>query len=426
MPSTFTPGFFSAAFTDLNPFDASFGGASGRNSPFPLPDFALGASASPVPRTLEGALTLPPMNWASAVEKDGIMEEQGAYTTSVHLQHINPHTGQPSPSPSPTTDIPNNAPPSIFSQPSPLMGVPPQQVMPPIDPRMQIMPRPFSGQVTPPEDITTKSAPAPRGNSAHGRSKSMSAATTKATRGGGGARKRKVSAVDVAGEVMLPPLSTKKPKLISPEDSSAPAVSRRGGRRPKSTPDQKEPSPSPSPEDFDDADPNDFSRRSKFLERNRLAASKCRLKKKQWANDLEATARLASQRSRQLQVMAAQLREEVLLLKGRLLAHEGCGCEAIRRYLSREAEMLSQRQGYAPSHGGHVGGVGMTMPGIQMGHGHNHGHGHGEGLKMEPMTPAMPTMPSPHAQPGAEVDEGITGAAGDGMFYDEPISVSAA
>ncbi|BFZ64296.1 hypothetical protein YB2330_005439 [Saitoella coloradoensis] len=424
MPSTFTPGFFSAAFTDLNPFDASFGGgASGRNSPFPLPDFALGAgAASPVPRNGPAALTLPPMNWASAIEKDGIME----YTTSsVHLQHINPQTGQPSPSPSPTTDtpfVPNNAPPSIFSQHSPLMGVPPQQVMglPPIDPRMQILPCPFSGQVTPPEDITTKSGGST--TNAHARSKSMSAANTKATRGGGGGggRKRKTSAVDVAGEVMLPP--QQKPKFISsnttPEDASAPAPSRRGGRRTKSTPtlkDQKE--PSPSPEDFDDADPNDSSRRSKFLERNRLAASKCRLKKKQWANDLEATARLASQRSRQLQIMAAQLREEVLMLKGRMLAHEGCGCEAIRRYLSREAEMLAQRQGYAPSH--------------QMGHGHNHGHnhghghGHGEGLKMEPMTPAMPTMPLPHAQPGAGGDDGITGAAGDEMFYDEPIPVSA-
>ncbi|EPX73986.1 transcription factor Atf21 [Schizosaccharomyces octosporus yFS286] len=78
-------------------------------------------------------------------------------------------------------------------------------------------------------------------------------------------------------------------------------------------------------------------KRKRFLERNRIAASKCRQKKKLWTQDLENSARIACEQSKALRSLVAQLREEVLCLKNQLLAHQDCGCEGIRQYLSSEA-----------------------------------------------------------------------------------------
>ncbi|WBW74533.1 DNA-binding transcription factor, Atf-CREB family Atf21 [Schizosaccharomyces osmophilus] len=78
-------------------------------------------------------------------------------------------------------------------------------------------------------------------------------------------------------------------------------------------------------------------KRKRFLERNRIAASKCRQKKKLWTKDLENSARIACEQSKALRSLVAQLREEVLCLKNQLLAHQDCGCEGIRQYLSSEA-----------------------------------------------------------------------------------------
>ncbi|EPY52960.1 transcription factor Atf21 [Schizosaccharomyces cryophilus OY26] len=78
-------------------------------------------------------------------------------------------------------------------------------------------------------------------------------------------------------------------------------------------------------------------KRKRFLERNRVAASKCRQKKKLWTQDLENSARVACEQSKALRSLVAQLREEVLCLKNQLLAHQDCGCEGIRQYLSSEA-----------------------------------------------------------------------------------------
>ncbi|EEB06678.1 transcription factor Atf21 [Schizosaccharomyces japonicus yFS275] len=84
-------------------------------------------------------------------------------------------------------------------------------------------------------------------------------------------------------------------------------------------------------------------KRRRALERNRIAASKCRQKKKQWTQELEATARSASEQSRSLKLLVSQLKDEVLNLKNQLLAHQNCSCEGIRRYLSSEAQgIMSQ------------------------------------------------------------------------------------
>ncbi|KAI9890411.1 MAG: hypothetical protein M1814_004197 [Vezdaea aestivalis] len=78
-------------------------------------------------------------------------------------------------------------------------------------------------------------------------------------------------------------------------------------------------------------------KRNRFLERNRVAASKCRQKKKEWTSNLEGRARELQQEKTQLTLMVSSLKDEMLFLKGELLKHSGCDCHKIRQYLNNEA-----------------------------------------------------------------------------------------
>lgn len=92
--------------------------------------------------------------------------------------------------------------------------------------------------------------------------------------------------------------------------------------------------------------PPEDPKRSKFLERNRVAASKCRQKKKEWTSNLEVRARDMQNSKNQLAVVVGSLKEEVLFLKGELLKHSTCGCTRVREYLNREVANMSH-----PVHG---------------------------------------------------------------------------
>ncbi|MCJ1247368.1 hypothetical protein MMC30_004582 [Trapelia coarctata] len=82
-------------------------------------------------------------------------------------------------------------------------------------------------------------------------------------------------------------------------------------------------------------------KRSKFLERNRVAASKCRQKKKEWTNNLEVRARDLQNSKNQLALIVGSLKNEVMFLKGQMLRHTGCGCSQIREYLTHEADNIA-------------------------------------------------------------------------------------
>ena len=82
-------------------------------------------------------------------------------------------------------------------------------------------------------------------------------------------------------------------------------------------------------------------KRSKFLERNRVAASKCRQKKKEWTSNLENKARELQASKNQLAIIVTSLKDEVMWLKGEMLKHTGCGCVQIREYLSSAAENIT-------------------------------------------------------------------------------------
>jgi len=118
------------------------------------------------------------------------------------------------------------------------------------------------------------------------------------------------------------------PARNAPEASPQPVKRKRG--RPKSQ-------PQPSVEAYD---PDGFpfqvsSARQTHLEKNRVAAHKCRQRKKEYINSLETRAREFSSRNKQLKENVALLREEVLELKNEVLRHAGCGFWAVDEYLAR-------------------------------------------------------------------------------------------
>ena len=141
----------------------------------------------------------------------------------------------------------------------------------------------------------------------------------------------------------------------------------------------------------------DDAKRSKFLERNRVAASKCRQKKKEWTSNLETRARELQNNKKQLAMMVDSLREEMLSVKGELLKHTGCGCKQIRDYLSQEVNAMTYPRalesaaspiGTAPSsrHGSMSDGSD---------HDHEESRSKRKASKTSPLTQDDPSPPSP-------------------------------
>lgn len=165
------------------------------------------------------------------------------------------------------------------------------------------------GQLTPPSETTpTKENPPSESPKEPRRSPSM-------TRNGPATKKRR---------------STQPPQVSDPP--AQPTVTPR--RRKKSSRKQQS---SGSTADGDD-------KRSQFLERNRLAASKCRQKKKEWTSNLEQRARELQASRRSLSLLVSSLREELLYLKGEALKHTTCDCNSVREYLARHAEASLPRR----------------------------------------------------------------------------------
>lgn len=71
-------------------------------------------------------------------------------------------------------------------------------------------------------------------------------------------------------------------------------------------------------------DPEDEEKRKNFLERNRIAALKCRQRKKQWLNNLQAKVEFLTSDNERLQLQSESLKEEIVNLKTLLLAHKEC------------------------------------------------------------------------------------------------------
>ena len=80
-------------------------------------------------------------------------------------------------------------------------------------------------------------------------------------------------------------------------------------------------------------EPEEDVKRERFLERNRVAASKCRQKKKEWTESLEDDERQQKALNSYLTRYVTQLKEELLFLKSECLKHGDCDCVAIREHM---------------------------------------------------------------------------------------------
>lgn len=94
-------------------------------------------------------------------------------------------------------------------------------------------------------------------------------------------------------------------------------------------------SPDLDDDDDDDCPQQDRAKRAKFLERNRLAASKCRQKKKEHTQLLEQRYKEQSDMKENLQREVQKLKAQVLSLKNELLCHAQCNDEAIKLHLTQ-------------------------------------------------------------------------------------------
>lgn len=110
-----------------------------------------------------------------------------------------------------------------------------------------------------------------------------------------------------------------------------------GGKRRKCSKDSSSSSSTGS-----DEQPDDKVKRDRYLERNRIAASKCRQKKKEHTKGLESRFKEQSDKKDALMAEFAQLRMEVLGLKSKVLEHAKCGDRLIGRHLEHSAMTITQ------------------------------------------------------------------------------------
>jgi hypothetical protein len=289
-PSPFPPGFFSAGFNVLNPFDAGFHDATA--SPMGVEQSSSGAA----PET-------PLLPYASYLQ-----DIPRSMTKSALRRNRDPSL-VPMPGPRVNPLRPSTLKESVvlecFSNtwlpPSPQGSrYPPSYALPPPVHSGLGSSRGIHGEVTPPTD-----------NAFSPDDKNTKSTTTKSSQSGKGSNSRKRKST----EADMPEIKVERAATSSDYNSNY---------------------STPQPESHD----NKGFKHKKFLERNRLAASKCRQKKKEWANHLEEQARYQAQENKVLRASVAQLRDECLYLKNFLLStHSGCQCVGVEK---KEAQLSQQ------------------------------------------------------------------------------------
>jgi len=75
-------------------------------------------------------------------------------------------------------------------------------------------------------------------------------------------------------------------------------------------------------------------------ERNKIAASKCRKRKKEWAAALEVELNQANAAKAELARTVGKLQEEILYLKGIILRHSDCQCAGVQEYINQQVKAI--------------------------------------------------------------------------------------
>ncbi|KAH8168469.1 bZIP transcription factor domain-containing protein [Sarocladium implicatum] len=99
------------------------------------------------------------------------------------------------------------------------------------------------------------------------------------------------------------------------------------------------------PEKSELSDLNDIpqTQRMRVMERNRIAATKCRTRKRSEASTLASCEQQMEEQHRQLSSCFESLRHELYVLKTQLLQHTDCNCVLIQRYIANEAKKSVDR-----------------------------------------------------------------------------------
>ncbi|KAF3346897.1 hypothetical protein VD0002_g3502 [Verticillium dahliae] len=97
----------------------------------------------------------------------------------------------------------------------------------------------------------------------------------------------------------------------------------------------------------------DDPKRDVFLQRNRVAASKCRQKKKEWMSELQDTKQELENHNMQLHAEYNGLLGEITRLKDQLMSHAPCNDRNIDLWLEAEARRFAQNSSkrFNPAHG---------------------------------------------------------------------------
>lgn len=148
--------------------------------------------------------------------------------------------------------------------------------------------------------------------------------------------KSSIPSVDSAKTDTKPRRSSRATKTQRKQPSVEPVAKTRQKRAPK------EPSLNEEDEDEDDG-MDETQKRSKFLKRNRIAASKCRQKKKVWIRELEETTKDLEIEHNALHSQYTDLMGELTTIKNQLMDHASCNDANINQWLDNEAKKYVQR-----------------------------------------------------------------------------------
>ncbi|KAL2135062.1 hypothetical protein VTI74DRAFT_9878 [Chaetomium olivicolor] len=152
---------------------------------------------------------------------------------------------------------------------------------------------------------------------------------------------------DVKPQIQVLPMDTSRPstRRTSSTKSLSQGTSKSGSAGTDMTPPEHEPPPKKrkaGKKRKESSTAEDEQKRNKFLERNRIAASKCREKKKQYVSELEETKIGLEARHAELQAEYNDLVGQISHLKHLLMAHAKCNDANIDSWLNNEARKFVQ------------------------------------------------------------------------------------
>ncbi|KAI7893986.1 uncharacterized protein EV154DRAFT_119597 [Mucor mucedo] len=81
-------------------------------------------------------------------------------------------------------------------------------------------------------------------------------------------------------------------------------------------------------------------KRKQSLEKNRLAAYRCRERKKQEQQQMVDQADILSLQNESLHIIVNNLKNEVISLRELLLAHDTCDCERVQSFIQKSSSLL--------------------------------------------------------------------------------------